>query len=70
MRVSGNERAVVNDLVEEVMDEMRGEPFTVQIKVAIAILAIVVASAAKQDREEMKRAAQELQTVWLAAGSQ
>ncbi|BBZ93141.1 hypothetical protein F07S3_29740 [Bradyrhizobium diazoefficiens] len=60
MRMSENEHRVVNDLVEEIMDELRGEPAAVQIKVAFAVLAKVISGAARHDPEELKRAAVEL----------
>ena len=61
MRMSENEHKVVNDLREEIMDELHGEPAAVQIKVAFAVLATVIGNAASKDPEEMKRAAHELQ---------
>jgi hypothetical protein len=61
MRMSENENKVVNDLVEEIMDELRGEGSAVQIKVAFAILAKVLTEGARREPEEMKRAAGELQ---------
>ena len=61
MRMSENEHKVVNDLHEEIMDELHGEPAAVQIKVAFAVLATVITNAAMQDPQELKRAAGDLQ---------
>lgn len=60
MQMSENEHRLVNDLYEEIMDELRGEPAAVQIKVAFAVLATVISGAARRDPEELKRAAVEL----------
>jgi hypothetical protein len=60
MQMSENEHRLVNDLHEEIMDELRGEPAAVQIKVAFAVLATVIGGAARRDPEELKRAAVEL----------
>ncbi len=60
MRMSENEHRLVNDLHEEIMDELRGEPAAVQVKVAFAVLATVISGAARHDPEELKRAAVEL----------
>jgi hypothetical protein len=61
MRMSENENKVVNDLVEEIIDELRGEPAAVQVKTAFAVLAKVLEIAARHDPDEVKRATAELQ---------
>ena len=60
MRMSESENAAVNELHEVVMDELRSEPAAVQVKVAFAVMATVVADAARRDPDEAKRAALEL----------
>jgi hypothetical protein len=60
MRMSENEHKAVNELHEVIMDELRAEPAAVQIKAAFAVLATVMCIAAKNDPDEMKRAAREL----------
>lgn len=57
---SENEAKVVNDLHEEIMDELHGEPAAVQVKTAFAVLATVIGNAARQYPDELKRAAIEL----------
>jgi len=52
-----NELKVVNELHEEIMDELHGESAAVQVKVAFAVLATVISTAARQDPDELKRAA-------------
>lgn len=56
-----NENEIVNDLHEEIGDLLRGESAAVQIKVAFAVLAMVLTTAARDDPQEVKRAAAELQ---------
>jgi hypothetical protein len=63
MRMSDNENKVVSALAEEIMDEMRGEPAAIQIKVGFAVLASVLGNAARQDPTELKRAAAELELI-------
>jgi hypothetical protein len=60
MRMNTNELKVVNELHEEIMDELHGESAAVQVKVAFAVLATVISTAARQDPDELKRAAVEL----------
>ena len=56
MRMSDNKNAVVCDLRDEIMDELRREPVAVQIKTAFAVLATVLTNAALDDRQEVRRA--------------
>jgi hypothetical protein len=63
MRMSENESKVINELHEEIMDELQGEPAAVQVKVAFAVLATVLGTAANRDPDELKRAARELREV-------
>jgi hypothetical protein len=60
MRMSENENKAVHELHEVIMDELRGETAAVQIKTAFAVLATVILNGAKQDPDELKRAALEL----------
>jgi hypothetical protein len=62
MRMSENEHKVINDLCEEIMDELRGEPAAIQVKVAFAVLGMVLV-AASRDPEELKRAALDLRVL-------
>lgn len=59
-----NESKAVNDLHEEIMDELRGEPVAVQVKVAFAVLVSALGNAARRDPSEMLRAAQELERIY------
>lgn len=61
MRMSENENKAVNELHEEIMDELRGEPAAIQVKVAFAVLATALKTAARDDPQELKRAAVELE---------
>jgi hypothetical protein len=61
MRVTGNENKVVNDLHEEIMDELCGEPAAIQVKVAFAVLATALKTAARDDPQELRRAVVELE---------
>lgn len=56
-----NEATIISAMHEEIMDELRGETASVQVKVAFAVLASVISDAARRDPAELKRAAIELQ---------
>jgi hypothetical protein len=59
MRMSEENKAV-NELHEVIMDELRGEPVAIQIKVAFAVLVTAMIDGAKREPDEMRRAALEL----------
>jgi hypothetical protein len=61
MKMSASEHEAVNDLVEEIMDELHCEPAAVMIKVAFAVLAKAITYATKNDPNELRRAASDLQ---------
>ncbi|MBR0753455.1 hypothetical protein JQ604_14805 [Bradyrhizobium jicamae] len=60
VHLSTTEARIVSDLHEELMDELRGEPPSIQVMVALAVLMTAVESTAKAEPNEAKRAAEML----------
>jgi hypothetical protein len=56
-----NEVRIVNDLHEEIMDQLRAEPVSVQVTVAFSVLIAVLNYSMRNEPDQTKRTVAQLQ---------
>ena len=59
-----NEVRIVNDLHEEIMDQLRAEPVSVQVTVAFSVLIAVLNYSMRNEPDQTKRTVAQLQQIF------